>query len=78
MNEVSEMWSLPWHDLQRNLAENLGGNAIGHAAATLRAVNTLEVVSTLRGVHVESVAVSANSWLRRAQRRAAAPARARQ
>jgi hypothetical protein len=78
MNEVSEMWSLPWHDLQRNLAQNLGGNSIGHAAATLRAVDTLEVVSTLKGVHVESVGVSSNSWLRRAQRRAAAPARARQ
>jgi hypothetical protein len=77
MNEVSEMWSLPWHDLQRNLAQNMGGNAVGHAAATLRAVDTLKVVSTLKGVHVESVAVSANSWLRRAQRRAAAPARAR-
>jgi hypothetical protein len=78
MNEVSEMWSQPWHALQRNLAENLGGNAIGHATATLRAVNALEVVSTLKGVHIESGAVSANSWLRRAQRRAAAPARARQ
>jgi hypothetical protein len=78
MNEVSEMWSLPWHDLQRNLAQNMGGNAIGHATATLRAVDTLKVVSPLKGVHVESLAVSSNSWLRRAQRRAAAPARARQ
>jgi hypothetical protein len=78
MNEVSEMWSLPWHDLQRNLAQNMGGNAMGHVTATPRAVNALEVVSTLKGAHVESVAVSANSWLRRAQRRAAAPARVRQ
>jgi hypothetical protein len=78
MNEVSEMWSLPWHALQRNLAQNMGGNVIGHATAALRTVDALKVVSTLKGVHVESVAVSANSWLRRAQRRAGAPARARQ
>ena len=78
MNEVSEMWSLPWHDLQRNLAENLGGNAISYATATSRAVNAFEGVSTLKGVHVESVAICANSWLRRAQRRAAPPVRARQ
>jgi hypothetical protein len=78
MNEVSEMWSLPWHALQRNLAQNMGGNAIGHAAATPPAANAFKVVSTLKVIHVESAAVSANSWLRRAQRRAAAPARVRQ
>jgi hypothetical protein len=78
MNEVSEMWSLPWHALQRNLAQNMGGNAIGHATVTPGAVHALKIVSTLKAVHVESVAVSANSWLRRAQRRAATPARARQ
>jgi hypothetical protein len=78
MNEVREMWSLPWHALQRNLAQNMGGNAIGHGAATPPAVNAFKVVSTLKVVHFESGAVSANSWLRRAQRRAPAPARARQ
>jgi hypothetical protein len=77
MNEVSEMWSLPWQALQRNLAQDMGGNALGHATPTPRAVNALKVVSTLEVVQVESGAVSANSWLRRAQRRAAAPARAR-
>jgi hypothetical protein len=78
MNEVSEMWSQPWHALQRNLAENLGGNAIGHAAATPRAVSAPKVVSTLKVLHVESFAVCTNSWLRRAQRRSAAAARVRQ
>jgi hypothetical protein len=78
MNEVSEMWSLPWHALQRNLAENLSGSVIGHAAATPPAVNAFKVVSTLKVVRVENGAVSTNSWLRRAQRRAAAPAWARQ
>jgi hypothetical protein len=77
MNEVSEMWSLPWHALQRNLAQSMGGSAMGHAGAAPRTVNAFEAVSTLKVIHVESAAVSANSWLRRAQRRATPTARAR-
>ena len=74
MNEVSEMWSLPWHALQRNLAQSMGGSAPDRAAP--RAVNAVEVVNSLKVFRVESVAVSANSWLRRAQRRVQPPARA--
>jgi hypothetical protein len=56
MNDTCEMWSLPWHALQRNLARGIGADAVGHSAATLK------------GANVPSVAVSANSWLSRAKR----------
>ena len=54
MNDTCEMWSLPWHALQRNLALALGGEAIVHSAVTVQAVT------------VQSAAVGANSWLGRA------------
>jgi len=55
MNEVSQLWSVPWHTLQKNLAEGIGETA----------------AHTLKIVHVESVTVSGNSWLGRARRRGA-------
>jgi hypothetical protein len=41
MNEMLELWSLPWHALQRSLAEAFGveapaASATGPAAAALR------------------------------------------
>lgn len=57
MNDIFDMWSLPWHALQRNLALGLGGDVHECAAPTFKAVN------------VQGLAASANSWLRRAQRR---------
>jgi hypothetical protein len=40
MNDGAEMWSLPWHELQRRLAAALspgaGGRFAGPAAADLR------------------------------------------
>ena len=65
MNDTCEMWSLPWHALQRNLALGLGGDAIlhYHYAATVKAVN------------VQSAAAGANSWLGRARLRVAPLAR---
>jgi hypothetical protein len=59
MNHTCEMWSLPWHALQRDLALGLGGDAIAHSAVTVKAVN------------VQSAAVGANSWLGRARLRVA-------
>jgi hypothetical protein len=59
MNDTCEMWSLPWHALQRNLALELGGDAHAHSGATVKAVS------------VQSAAVYANSWLGRARLRAA-------
>jgi hypothetical protein len=59
MNEVCEMWSLPWHALQRNLALGLSANAPAHSGATIKAVS------------VQSSTVYANSWLGRARLRVA-------
>ena len=59
MNDSCEMWSLPWHALQRDLALGLGGDAPAHAGARIKAVT------------VQSATVHANSWLGRARLRAA-------
>jgi hypothetical protein len=53
---MSEAWSLPWHALQKDLASGLGTDMLGHSGRSLKAVA------------VQHVAVSANSWLSRAQR----------
>jgi hypothetical protein len=60
MSDTAEMWSLPWHALQRNLALGLDGNAIVHSAVTIKAVTAQS-----------AVAVATNSWLGRARLRAA-------
>ncbi len=33
MNEILELWSVPWHALQRNLAEAFGAQAASTPAA---------------------------------------------
>jgi hypothetical protein len=60
MNDIVELWSLPWHALQRDLALGLAGEAATPAVPALKAVR-LEIV----------LAVSANSWMSRARRQAA-------
>ena len=59
MNDTCEMWSLPWHALQRNLALRLGGEANIHSSAMAMVVN------------VQGAAGAANSWLGRARLRVA-------
>lgn len=59
MNDICELWSLPWQAFQRNLALGLGGAAHGACAPA----------AALKTVNVQSVAASTSSWLRRAQRR---------
>jgi hypothetical protein len=55
MNEIVEIWSLPWHALQRNLARGIGEAAMRNAAPVRKAV-------PLRGF-----AISTDSWLSRIQ-----------
>ena len=31
MNGIAQLWSQPWHDLQRSLAAGFGGSAAGAA-----------------------------------------------
>jgi hypothetical protein len=67
MHDTCAMWSLPWHELQKNLALGLGGSAIVQSAALKRT-----------GAHSATAVICANSWLGRARLRAAPmPNRAR-
>jgi len=59
MNDICEMWSLPWHALLKNLAVGLAGGDM-----------PVQSAAALRPVTAQGVGVSANSWLRRAQHRA--------
>jgi hypothetical protein len=59
MHDTCEMWSLPWHALQRNLAKGIGADAIVYSAAIVTALS------------VQSAAVAATSWLGRARLREA-------
>jgi hypothetical protein len=61
MNDICEIWSLPWHALQRKLALALVRSAVGHST------------SSLKFLSVQSVALSANSWLSRARHQVAPP-----
>jgi len=66
MNDMCEMWSQPWHALQRNLASGKGVEAAAHPAAKLRAVN------------MQIGTVAADSWLARARLRVARVSQVRQ
>jgi hypothetical protein len=57
MDNIREIWSLPWHALQRNLAKGIRAEAVADYAATLEAVKA------------QRVTLSASSWLARARRR---------
>jgi hypothetical protein len=61
MNDILELWSLPWHALQRSLAKGFGAATTGNAPANLCSSGT-GVASAQNG-----------SWLARA-RRVAPPA----
>ncbi len=63
MNEIPEMWSLPWHALQRNLALGLGGNAAGHSHSGAKIFS------------VQGIAMPPSSWLSRVRRQEALPPR---
>ena len=63
MNDICELWSLPWHALQRDLALGLAGEAVGRSVPALRTVKVRRAVAV----------VSANSWLSRALQAAAPP-----
>jgi hypothetical protein len=64
MSDIAELWSLPWHELQRSLAAGFGGSAAGQAGGSgspfVRVVGAPCVISPV------------GSWLVRAR---AAPGR---
>jgi hypothetical protein len=55
MNDIFELWSLPWHALQRSLAETFGAEANVNSAAGGKPSNA------------HSVPAAASSWLVRAR-----------
>jgi hypothetical protein len=66
MNPNYEMWSKPWHALQKDLALELEGEVPGARKPALASVE-------LRGV-----GLSANSWMSRVQRPRQPPVPTRQ
>jgi hypothetical protein len=59
MNDICEMWNLPWHALQKSLANGISQEMVD---GSLPAIGS---------VYVQSAAVAALSWLGRARLRAA-------
>jgi len=57
MNELCEMWNLPWQALQKDLALGLGADALGPSAAADRPLKPSAAAATI-------------SWLSRARLRA--------
>ena len=76
MNDACEMWSLPWHALQRNLAEEIGGNSLGYRGVARGTANSRDVFKDV--FNVPAVAVPASSWLSRVQSRSPAAVQVRQ
>ena len=62
MNDIFEIWSLPWHALQRRLATAVGAEAPARN------------VTNPRGAGAGVAAVPASSWLARALSDSALPA----
>lgn len=54
MNDIGEIWNLPWQALQKNLALGLSADAFGPSAAADRRLESSAAVSTM-------------SWLSRAR-----------
>ena len=82
MNHSCEMWSRPWHALQKNLAEGISGHLLEAPVPVLKALNVPSAAHAGRIAEAQSIVkvrgftVSANSWLSRIQLRTpAAPAR---
>jgi hypothetical protein len=78
MNHSCEMWSRPWHALQKNLAAGICGDLLESSAPALKAANVRGIAQGQGGIKVRGFAVSANSWLSRVQYRTPPAAQVRQ
>ena len=61
MNDIYELWSLPWHALHKNLAKDFGVQEAAGGCADRESVK------------VRSAVVYAGSWLSRARYREVSP-----
>jgi hypothetical protein len=59
MNDICELWNLPWHALQKSLANGLGEERVDGS------------IPAIGSVCAQSAAVAALSWLGRARLRVA-------
>jgi hypothetical protein len=78
MNQSCEMWSRPWHALQKNLAAGIGGDLLESLAPVFRAADVRGLAQGHGGAKIPGFAVSANSWLSRVQHRMPPAAQVRQ
>lgn len=62
MSDICELWKLPWHALQKKLADGKGLGAVAYPTVTLNAA---------------SMQPGADSWLGRARRRMATTSQVR-
>jgi hypothetical protein len=78
MNHSCEMWSRPWHALQKNLAADIGGGLLESSAPVPKALYVRGIAEAQGSVKVRGFAVSANSWLSRVRHPASPAAPVRQ
>jgi hypothetical protein len=78
MNHSCEMWSRPWHALQKDLAAGIGGDLLESSAPALKATDVRGGAQGQGSVKVRAFAVSANSWLSRVQYRTPPASQVRQ
>ena len=63
MNDVCEIWSLPWHGLQKSLANAIAAQASASRGAARKFANS-------RSDEMRGAALCGTSWLGRALQRA--------
>jgi hypothetical protein len=68
MNDICEIWSLPWHVLQKNLARGIRSHEDAEGEANRSIAHG---TAHFRDAKARHATVSAGSWLSRAQRRGA-------
>jgi hypothetical protein len=72
LNEISELWNLPWHELQRSLAAGFG-DSHGACATGVGAYETGISRTAFKPAGTRNPAAPVGSWLVRARSRANTP-----
>jgi hypothetical protein len=67
MNDIFELWSLPWHALQRSLADTFGNEANATLAASLSSSNSRRLRAAAGAPVAAGAPAGASSWLVRAR-----------
>ena len=67
MNDMFELWSLPWHALQRHLAASCGIDGVALAAAANAQRGPGATVATTGSRAGDGAGLRSGSWLARAR-----------